>query len=181
MMLKKLNYILVLGVAMGLFSCSEATDESSTADTEEVSTENEGEGEEGDDATDQEESEGAETETTGEDEEISGRYNYDVDFEVFKKAVIAKDIKGVSAFAGSDEIDAEALIQLFEDPDFLADLKKATYDDLTVDDSGDEVLLVFSSSVSGSDDEGNEFESGVYLYFSQGDPSLLLENFMAAG
>jgi len=52
---------------------------------------------------------------------------------------------------------------------------------LTTDTSGEEVLLVFSATVKGDDGEGNTFESGLYLYFSQGENSLLLENFLAAG
>ncbi len=174
MILQKQNYLLVLGLAIGLFSCSEAVDETLAVDTEEVAADTEVEEEPA-------QAQSENPETTSEDEEISSRYNYDQDFEVFKTAVINKDIKGVSAFASSDIVDAEFLVQAFEDPDFLADLKKATYDDLTVDTSGDEVLLVFSSSVEGSDDEGNEYESGVYLYFSQGETGLLLENFLAAG
>lgn len=113
--------------------------------------------------------------------EISSRYHYDQDWEVFKTAVINKDVKGVQAFAGSDEVDAVAVIEGFSDPDFLAMLKKSTYDDLEVDTNGDEVLLVFSAVFMGDDGEGNIFESGLYLYFSQGEMGLVLENFLAAG
>ena len=173
-MLEKLTYILLLGLTASLFSCSEATDETLPVDTEEVSTDTEVEEE-----PDQDQSES--TETTEESDEISSRYNYDQDWEIFKTAVINEDIKGVSAFASSDEIDAEMLVEAFQDPDFLSALKKATYEDLTVETSGDEELLVFSCAIEGSDDEGNTYESGLYLYFSQGDPSLLLENFLAAG
>ena len=115
------------------------------------------------------------------EEKAASRYHYDEDFEVFKTAVINKDIRGVSAFASSDNIDAEIIIEAFSDPDFLKQLTAATYHDLTTDTSGDDVLLVFSASMEGDDGEGNIFESGLYIYFSQGETSLLLENFLTAG
>ena len=169
-MLKKRTYILILGVTASLFSCSEASTESDP--TVEIETPKEA-------VIEQTDSENPETIT--EDEAISSRYHYDEDWEVFKTAVINKDIKGVSAFASSDNIDAEILIDAFKDPDFLAALKKATYDDLEVDSSGDDVFLVFSCAIEGSDEEGNVYESGLYLYFTQGETGLLLENFLAAG
>lgn len=172
-MLKKPTYTLILGVTALMFSCSEAPEDSSASKDE-------------GDTTDQEL-----TVVTTDDEEIpadqmeedevSSRYHYDEDFEVFKTAVINKDIKGVSAFASSDNIDAESIIQGFSDPDFLAVMKASTWEDLEVDTSGEEVLLVLSCMVEGKDDEGNTWESGLFLYFSQGEPSLLLENFFAAG
>ena len=111
----------------------------------------------------------------------SSRYHYDEDFEVFKIAVINKDIQAVSAFATSDVIDAEMLIEAFNDPDFLTLLKAATYDDLTTDTNGEEILLVFSATIQGDAGNGEVFESGLYLYFSHGDNGLMLENFLAAG
>lgn len=122
-----------------------------------------------------------EDDNVNQDSEISSRYHYDEDWEVFKTAVINKDIKGVAAFASSDNIDAEIIVEAFSDPDFLSVLKNASYDDLEVDTSGEEVMLVFSCAVEGDDGEGNIFESGLYLYFTQGETGLLLENFLAAG
>jgi len=177
-MLKQHTYILVLGLTVSLFSCSEVTGESEAAsDLKETLTEVTEETVAGE----QEQTTEEIAETIQGGEEISSRYNYDKDWEYFKTAVINKDIKSVSAFIISDNIDAEILIQAFSDPVFLSDLKKATYEDLKVDTSGEYVRLVFSTEVEGHDDEGNTYESGLYLYFMQGDPSLMLENFVAAG
>ena len=96
-------------------------------------------------------------------------------------AVINKDVKAVQAFAGSDNVDALPIIEAFSDPDFLFILKKSTYDDLLANTDGYEVLLVFSAEFESDDEEGNIFESGLYLYFSQGEMGLVLENFLAAG
>jgi hypothetical protein len=122
-----------------------------------------------------------ETPESNTENEISSRYHYDEDWEAFKTAIINKDVKAVQAFAGSDSVDAVPIIEAFSDPDFLAILKKRTYDDLEAETDGDEVLLVFSAVFEGDDGEGNIFASGLYLYFSQGHSGLVLENFLAAG
>lgn len=116
------------------------------------------------------------------DPSSQSRYSYDSDWENIKEAILSKDVRGLSAYAASDAIDSELIINSFHaDPEFLEQLKKATYEDLKVDDSGEEVLLVLSVNVSGSDEDGNEYESGLYLYFFQGEPGLQLVNFLAAG
>lgn len=113
---------------------------------------------------------------------IQSRYAYDQDWENIKEAILNKDVKGLSAYAASDAVDAQLIIDSFHaDRDFLDQLKKASYKDLRTEDDGDRILLVFSAEVAGSDEEGNEYESGLYLYFNQGDPSLELVNFLAAG
>ena len=114
-------------------------------------------------------------------EVVESKFHYDEDWNRFKEAVINKDIPGVSAFASSDMIDSEVIVDAFGDPEFLELLKNATYNDLTTDTEGPEVLLVFSAAIAGEDEDGNVYESGLYLYFSQGETGLLLENFLAAG
>jgi len=115
------------------------------------------------------------------EEVVESKFHYDQDWDRFKEAVINQDLQGVGAFASSDAVDAQIVIDLFADPEFLDQLKAATYDDLTVNDTEFGVQLEFSASLSGSDEEGNEYESGVYLYFSQGETSLELDNILAAG
>lgn len=113
------------------------------------------------------------------DAEINSRYNYEQDWEMIKAAIISKDAKTLKDFS-TDDIDVESIFMSFSD-EFLDILKKAKYEDLEVDDSGEEVILVFNGYLSGSDDEGNIYESGLYLYFYQGEPNLQLFNFLAAG
>lgn len=170
-MLKKHTYILFLGLSVSLFSCSEASTETNLdSDSEETTSEIEQD----------------QPELTSEDEVISevedeAPVQYDASWESFKTAVVNKDIKGVSAFASSDKIDAEFVVQAFSDPEFLALLKKAKYEDLEIDNSSEEEILKFSGYLETSDDEGNIYESGLYLYFTKGETGLLLEDFQAAG
>ena len=112
----------------------------------------------------------------------TGRYAYDQDWENIKEAILKKDVKALGAYAASDTIDAEEIIQAFHaDADYLAQLKNSTYEDLKTETDGSEVRLVFSVTVSGSDEDGNTYESGLYIYLNQGEPSLEIVSFLAAG
>lgn len=113
---------------------------------------------------------------------VQSRYAYDADFENIKEAILKKDLRTLQDYSDTDAVDAEMVIQSFHaDSDFLNQLKAADYDDLKTEDHDGEIRLVFSVYVSGSDEEGNVYESGLYLYFVQGKPSLRLVNFLAAG
>ncbi|MCB1138938.1 MAG: hypothetical protein KDK23_09295 [Leptospiraceae bacterium] len=112
----------------------------------------------------------------------TSRYSYDTDWENIKEAILNKDVRALGAYAASDAIDAEEIIQAFHaDPEYLAQLKKSTYRDLKTEIDGSEVRLVFSAMVSGSDEDGNTYESGLYIYLNQGEPSLEIVSFLAAG
>lgn len=115
------------------------------------------------------------------EEEIISKYKYDKDWDAFKEAVTNEDIQGMSAFAGSDEIDSEDLLMLLSTDYVLEVLKKTTYEDLTAVDQDGEIMLEFSAEETWIDEDGNEVGSAVMLYFSQGDPSLVLEYYIAAG
>jgi len=120
-------------------------------------------------------------ETTESIDVVDSKYNYDKDWEIFKEAVLNKDISGIGAFAGSDAVDAEEVLLYLSSDYALNVLKKTTYSDLkTVDENG-EIYLEFSVIETGTDEDGNEIGSSVKLYFSQGDPSLVLEYYLVAG
>ena len=122
-----------------------------------------------------------ETESEEEEEEIISKYNYDLDWNTFKEAVFNKDVIGMSSYAGSDEIDSEELLMFLSDEPYLDILENTTYEDLKVVEQDGEAMLEFSASETGVDEDGNEVGSAVMLYFSQGDPSLVLEYYLVAG
>lgn len=107
--------------------------------------------------------------------------DFEKDWERFKTAVLNNDLQGVGAFASSDAIDSENLLLLFSDDTFKKILKDTKFADLkeVTNDSGK--YLEFSATVSGSDDEGTIYESGVYLYFTTANNKLELEYYLAAG
>ena len=112
------------------------------------------------------------------EEEVKSRYHYDQDWELFKSAVLTKDIKGMAAFASSDEIDSECLLQVLSDSEILKKLNSTTYKDLAIETKGEFTYLVFSMETLYDDEEGNKYESGVYLYFTQGESNLLLDYYL---
>jgi len=121
-------------------------------------------------------------ETTIETEtEIVSKYQYDKDWEIIKEAILDQDIAGLGAWAGSDDFDAEMFIMMAQEDWVIEALNNTSYDDLQVEDMEDGVYLVFYAEITGTDDEGYEVGSSLMLYMSQGDPSLMVEYFMAAG
>ena len=114
-------------------------------------------------------------------DEIVSKYNYDKDWEMIKEAILKKDIPGLGAWAGSDDFDAEMFIQMAQEDFVQAALKTVKYDDLRIEEMDGEVYLVFYAEITGMDEEGYEVGSSISLYMLQGDPSLQLQYFIAAG
>ena len=113
--------------------------------------------------------------------EINSKYNYDKDWEIIKKLILDKDFQELAAWARADEFDAEMFIEMAQEEFVQKALKNTNYKDLRVEEMNGEMYLVFNSSISETDEEGNEYGSGLSLYIYQGDPSLMLEYFIAAG
>lgn len=171
MKIKQFYYVLPLVIGVSFAACSSETEVTTASNEEHVVEQPQVE------STESEEK--SETQTTSEQ---PGRYAYDIDFENIQQAILEKDMPLLKDYS-EKEVDIETLVDMIHmDDDFKAQLKEATYDDLVVTDgpSGEDMLSL-SLTVSGSDDEGNEYESGIYLYFEQGEPSLILKEFLAAG
>ena len=115
-------------------------------------------------------------------EEIVSKYNYDVDFDLIKTAILAKDGEALAPFCDSESVNVEEVLMYFGDPEFSGMLEKATYDALGSEENElGEIELVWAGALEFTDDEGNTFESGVYLYFKQGDLNLELVRVLTAG
>tara|TARA_B110000091_G_C13672456_1_gene414330 strand:- start:189 stop:683 length:495 start_codon:yes stop_codon:yes gene_type:complete len=113
--------------------------------------------------------------------ELESRYKYDKEWEVFKEALLNKDIKGVSAFASSDAIDAEALIIVMDNEMFLQKLRETKYEDLEVNDTKLGVSIEFHVIEAGMDSDGNEVGSAITIFFTEGEQFLELDYFIATG
>jgi len=112
--------------------------------------------------------------------EIESRYQYDKEWEVFKEAILNKDIKGVSAFASSDAIDAEALIMVMDNEVFLQKLKETKYEDLVVNETDVGISIEFHAIETAIDADGNEVGSAITIFFTEGEQFLELDYFFAA-
>ena len=108
------------------------------------------------------------------------RFDYEAEFGAFVTAIEKKD-KETLEMMNKSETDNDMLLMYFEDPEFMKQLKNADYSKMPVTDYNNLVVLEFSASVSGSDDEGNEYESGISLYFEEAGNGLKLVGVVAAG
>ncbi|MCB0479710.1 MAG: hypothetical protein KDC84_16195, partial [Crocinitomicaceae bacterium] len=88
------------------------------------------------------------------------RFDYEADFAAFKEAVEKKDKETIDFMNQAEGTDADMILMYFADPAFMKQLKNTKYSDLTLSDYNGTPVLEFSASVSGSDEEGNEYESG---------------------
>lgn len=124
-----------------------------------------------------------EKEVQQENKEVtSQRYQYDKDWENIKKAIIEGDEKELQNWISGDGLSANDVIFMFKmDKEALNALKKTSYKELESTEMEGETLLEFSFSQSGKDDEGNTYESALFLYLKQGDPNLTVHNILAAG
>jgi len=171
-MLKNLTYTILLGAGFILASCSESIEIKDDSDEQQTTNQ-----------VDQDTTTDGSTETEEVTTSDSQFPDYAGDWEKFKMAVINKDVKAVSAYIGNEEkgVDIDMMLEAFADPDFQKQLKDASFEDLELEQEGDMNLWVFSSLIEGDDGEGNTFESGLYLYFTEQDHGLMLEDFLAAG
>lgn len=103
------------------------------------------------------------------------------DFETIKNAILSADLAELKAHSNTEKMDAEMLIELFTDEDFSAQLTAASFDNLTEIEMDGKTYLQFGASIEGSDDEGNIYESGIYLYFDFTGEHLVLDYYLAAG
>lgn len=109
------------------------------------------------------------------------RFDYEADFAAFKDAIKKKDKEMLDFMNQAEGTDSDMLLMYFEDPEFMKQLQAAKYTDLTSGDFNGTPVVTFTASVSGSDEEGNEYESGIYLYFEESGSGLRLVNVLAAG
>ena len=165
--MKKIFYSIILGGIVFFGACSEEKNNTETAESSVTSK---------DTVTAV-----IEDEALVNENEIVSKYNYDKDWELIKKAILAKDFQELSAWARTDEFDAEMFIEMAQEDYFVEALKKTTYNDLRVEEMNGEMYLIFNASVTEIGEDGTEYGSGIALYLYQGDPSLMLEYFIAAG
>ena len=107
------------------------------------------------------------------------KYDYSQDWRKFKTAVQNKNIQGISLFASSDNIDSEHLLQSMTEDYILKKLDSTTFNDLTTETQGEYTFLVFSAEITKVDEEGNEYESKISLYFSHGEDRLFLDYYIS--
>lgn len=118
---------------------------------------------------------------TEENFDIGESSGYASDWGLFRGAVSENNLEDFKFFMGADISDPESLLMSLQEEWVLTKLVETPYEDLTVSDYNGTPVKQFSASIEGSDDEGNIYESGIYLYFEEGPDGLKLVNVLMAG
>lgn len=113
--------------------------------------------------------------------DIGESSGYASDWSMFRSAVQDNSLNDFNSFMGSDVSDPEGLLSMLREEWVLSALVETPYEDLTISDYNGTEVKEFSATVEGSDDEGNTYESGVYLYFEEAPDGLKLVNVLMAG
>ncbi|UKN03687.1 hypothetical protein K6119_09195 [Paracrocinitomix mangrovi] len=115
-------------------------------------------------------------------ESYQGGYHYDLEWEAFKEAVYAKNADDLNYFLPEGSAyTADEILMLCGEDYVINAMKKTTYEKLGDSEYNGNYAKEFSATVSGTDEEGNEYESGIFLYFEEGLEGLRLVNVLAAG
>lgn len=118
---------------------------------------------------------------TQENFDIGESSGYASDWGLFRGAVSDNNLEDFKLFMGADISDPESLLMSLQEEWVLTKLVETPYENLTVSDYNGTPVKEFSASVEGSDDEGNIYESGIYLYFEESPDGLKLVNVLMAG
>ena len=121
------------------------------------------------------------TDTTKTDTTVQTAITYDVEWDAFKKSVVDNDSVAFMLFVGPDVSDPISLLHMLQEDWVMEDLNMTTYADLTVSDYNGTPVKEFSAGVEGQDEEGNVYESGIFLYFEESPAGFLLVNVLMAG
>lgn len=119
---------------------------------------------------------------SGSDEEVQSRYQYDVEWEAFKKAVVDQDAETIKGFMQPEDLmDPNDLILSLQDPMILDQMNATSYEELTDSEFNGNYAKEFSVNMEYTDEDGNTYESAVFLYFEEGLDGLRLVNVLMAG
>ena len=118
-------------------------------------------------------------------EEVAETSIYEKDWRNFKIAIDDKDGPAVASFMDLGEESyfqmAEDVLMLFEDEVYAQKLADTNYGDLTDTEWESRKVKEFRAEQSSMDDEGNTYESAIFLYFEEQERGLKLINILMAG
>lgn len=119
--------------------------------------------------------------TIDENSDMGESSGYASEWGDFRIAVTDNNLDAFKSFLGPDVSDPEGLLMSLREDWVLNTLVETPYEDLTDSDYNGTPVKQFSATVEGSDDEGNIYESGIYLYFEEAPSGLKLVNVLMAG
>lgn len=156
--MKKYTFIRTAFFSLLLVSCSGASEENGTdsnTDTTKVDT--------GSAAVEQEQSPIA------------------ADWDAFRNAILAQDEATVALYINAEDISAEDVL-FYAGEDFVKEaLETTSFEDLYATDFNGEPALEFNAGITGEDEEGNIYESGISFFMQETPEGLRLIYVLAAG
>ncbi len=150
----------MLTLSLLLASCGGASETTETADTTLTKTD---------------------TIQSGENFDIGESSGYASDWGLFRGAVSDNNLEDFKFFMGADISDPESLLMSLQEEWVLTKLVETPYEDLTDSDYNGTPVKEFVADVEGSDEEGNIYESAIFLYFEESPDGLKLVNVLMAG
>lgn len=107
--------------------------------------------------------------------------DYEASWQEFIEAVETNDLEKFKSFCGPDVYEQDFLIVALQEDWVLTPLKASTFESLTDSDFNGTPVKEFSADVEGSDDEGNIYESAIFLYVEKTDSGIRIVNTLMAG
>ena len=122
------------------------------------------------------------TETSDIDaEEIQSSFHYDEDWDALKEAIYKKDTETIQAFISDPELKAATIIELCSEDFVIKKLKATNYDALMDSEFNGEFAKEFNASEEYTDEEGNEYGTGISIFLEEGMQGLRILYVLAAG
>jgi hypothetical protein len=109
--------------------------------------------------------------TETEQEQLTGNYHYDTDWETIKESIFNNDLVALQAYVNEANVDPLDLLTACKEDYIIEKLQTIAYADLEVDFIEDEVFLVFFASGGGT----------FTMYLFQGEKNLYVDYFIVGG
>lgn len=107
--------------------------------------------------------------------------DYEASWQEFIQTVVTNDLEKFKTFCGPDVYEQDFLITALQEEWVLTPLKASTFESLTDSDYNGTPVKEFSADVEGSDEEGNIYESAIFLYIEKTETGIRIVNTLMAG
>lgn len=159
----KTNYFAIVSISVLTFGCSGSEETTETPETQTKDTT-------------------AQVIPVEEEFDMGASSGYASDWSLFRSAVSDNSWEDFKGFIGPDVSDPEGLLTMLQEDWVMSKMNETPYEDLKDSDYNGTPVKEFVAEVEGSDDEGNTYESAVFLYFEEAaDGGLKLVNVLMAG
>lgn len=115
------------------------------------------------------------------EEVVQSSFHYDEDWDALKEAIYKKDTETIQGFISDPELDAATIIQLCSEDFVIKALKATDYASLKDSEFNGTFAKEFNASEEYTDEEGNEYGTGISIFLEEGMSGLRILYVLAAG